>query len=112
MSAPDLPDLMQRLRALEAECAELRTENRRLRGTPNVPPEILLTARPDIASSVHQRSAEPEKIALFRTHFRGREDVYAVRWMGKTGSQDTRRPRSLTGHSVMRRASRRARCSR
>ena len=85
MSAPDSPELMQRIRALERECAELRAENRRLRNMPDVPPETVVAAHPDIAAPVHQRSAEPEKIALFRTLFRGREDVYAMRWTGKTG---------------------------
>jgi|GEM_PF-764273 Uncharacterized protein conserved in bacteria len=34
---------------------------------------------------VHNYSPPGEKIALFRSLFRGREDVYAVRWESKTG---------------------------
>ncbi|WP_082053371.1 TOTE conflict system archaeo-eukaryotic primase domain-containing protein [Gordoniibacillus kamchatkensis] len=34
---------------------------------------------------VHLKSSSEEKIALFRSLFRGREDVYPVRWMNKAG---------------------------
>jgi len=36
-------------------------------------------------SQVHLKSSSEEKIALFRSLFRGREDVYPVRWTNKTG---------------------------
>ncbi|SEC44196.1 DEAD/DEAH box helicase [Paenibacillus sp. GP183] len=35
--------------------------------------------------SVHNFSSPPEKIALFRSLFRGREDVFPMRWENKTG---------------------------
>jgi len=35
--------------------------------------------------AVHQYSKPEEKIALFRSLFRGREDVYPIRWTGKQG---------------------------
>lgn len=35
--------------------------------------------------SVHNYSTPDEKIALFRSLFRGREDVYPVRWESKNG---------------------------
>lgn len=35
--------------------------------------------------SISQRSAPADKIALFRSLFRGREDVYPLRWKGKAG---------------------------
>src|SRR5690606_18775794 len=34
---------------------------------------------------VHSKSSSEEKIALFRSLFRGREDVYPVRWTNKAG---------------------------
>jgi len=34
---------------------------------------------------VHSRSSSEDKIMLFRSLFRGREDVYAVRWTNKAG---------------------------
>jgi len=35
------------------------------------------------AASVHQYSKVEDKLALFRSYFRGREDVYPVRWNSK-----------------------------
>ncbi|MGG2200105.1 TOTE conflict system archaeo-eukaryotic primase domain-containing protein [Paenibacillus sp.] len=35
--------------------------------------------------SIHQYSSPKEKIELFRSLFRGRDDVYPVRWINKTG---------------------------
>ena len=35
--------------------------------------------------AVHNRSSNAEKIRLFRSLFRGREDVYAVRWESRSG---------------------------
>nr|WP_207671298.1 hypothetical protein [Paenibacillus cymbidii] len=37
------------------------------------------------AASVHQYSKVEDKLALFRSYFRGREDVYPVRWNSKQG---------------------------
>jgi len=36
-------------------------------------------------ATVHQYSKVEEKLALFRSYFRGREDIYPVRWNGKQG---------------------------
>lgn len=67
-----------------AELDRLRQENadlRRLLGTPSVPeaaPDLPLASAP-LPSADH--AATPEaKVALFRSLFRGRDDVYAVRW--------------------------------
>ncbi|WP_407919190.1 TOTE conflict system archaeo-eukaryotic primase domain-containing protein [Deferrisoma camini] len=34
---------------------------------------------------VHRLSPAAEKVALFRSLFRGRDDVYALRWESKKG---------------------------
>lgn len=74
-----------------AECQRLRQENHDLRqklGLPIVeptrsPPD---SDRPAINSAnVHSKSRPDEKVRLFRNLFRGREDVYAVRWEGRNG---------------------------
>jgi hypothetical protein len=76
---------------LAARCEQLEREIDRLRSLldqhgiaiPNAepgPPEV-----PPLASSALKT---PEKVALFRSLFRGREDVYARRWEspdGRTG---------------------------
>ncbi len=37
------------------------------------------------SSTVHQYSKVEEKLSLYRSYFRGREDVYPIRWNGKQG---------------------------
>jgi len=39
----------------------------------------------EVNPTVHRNSGVAEKIALYRSYFRGREDVYPVRWNGKQG---------------------------
>jgi hypothetical protein len=46
-------------------------------------PETNVADRPNV--SVAEIFTSDKKIALFRSLFRGREDVYAVRWEGKNG---------------------------
>jgi hypothetical protein len=87
------------------ECARLREENARLRrslGLPADPIQVPLEAAPSLFPTVEPlpvveaRSATADKIALFRTLFRGREDVYPVLWVsertGKKGYAPARRP--------------------
>lgn len=81
-----------RIAFLEAECAKLRVENDRLRalleerevsdgglgrgcGTASSAAEV----------SVRYDSPTADKVALFRSLFRGREDVYPIRWESKAG---------------------------
>jgi superfamily II DNA or RNA helicase len=88
---------------LLAEIEVLRAENRRLRELlgldgrgPDVPSArwspTLFTSEPPAAAStvvVDRSSSRAAKVALFRSLFAGREDVYAVRWensrTGKAG---------------------------
>ncbi|MBS3909088.1 MAG: hypothetical protein KGZ93_05620 [Actinobacteria bacterium] len=95
-------DLQLQLDAALAECARLRAENSRLKTllglaeteavspAESLPheqkaPEIIVLQQGNLFT-VTNRSSTEEKIALFRSLFRGREDVYAVRWEGKSGS--------------------------
>lgn len=81
-----------RIAVPEAECARLRAENESLRAIIQgrasrnavvTPPD---TPRPDPAdASVRHDSPTSEKVALFRSLFRGREDTYPLRWESKTG---------------------------
>ncbi len=87
---------------MEGELAELRAENARLRGllglderaeAPTTPWKPTLFSSEDPATPVPvgvDRGSPPEaKVALFRSLFAGREDVYAERWdnerTGKAG---------------------------
>ena len=74
-----------------AERERLRAENYRLReplGIPNaetLPPLPSLQPALNAAAAVNAKSSPEEKVKLFRSLFRGREDVYAVRWEGRNG---------------------------
>ncbi len=94
---------MDDLTAVRAECARLRAENARLRSLlepTGVGPKPAAGSNSRSPATMHTASAagpsEPNalvtsgstvaaKLALFRTLFRGRDDVYAVRWESKTG---------------------------
>ena len=74
-----------------AECERLRRENHDLRqklGLSTVEISVPLHA-PDsttiISATTNSKSSPEEKVKLFRSIFRGREDVYAVRWEGRNG---------------------------
>ncbi len=88
--------------ALRAECDRLLAENARLRARLGLAPEAAqpgpwpsspCAQSPSQAARGGQKagapvtsdSPVPAKIALFRSLFAGREDVFAVRWQSKTG---------------------------
>ena len=79
--------------ALRAECDHLRTDNARLRSLLALaeaePPQTAApTPRAAIPSSdatVTAGSGVAAKLALYRTLFCGREDVFALRWQSKAG---------------------------
>ena len=74
-----------------AECERLRAENRQLKErlgipqaestAPFTPPQAVPTPQAEVTS----KSSPDEKVTLFRSLFRGRDDVYAVRWEGRNG---------------------------
>jgi superfamily II DNA or RNA helicase len=89
MSAPDPID--PKLAEAIAECGRLREENRQLRawlGIPQVESTVSATsAKSGFTAQVEvtAKSSPDEKVKLFRSLFRGRDDVYAVRWEGRNG---------------------------
>ena len=75
-----------------AECERLRQENYDLRKRLELP--LVESATQSTASTfefnstvavVTSKSSPDEKVKLFRSLFRGREDVYAARWEGRSG---------------------------
>src|SRR6266446_2584786 len=93
-SMSDQHELEERVKTAQAECERLRKENVRLRamlGVHDPVPEHPVSSAAGSAptplpfDSVPEASTPEQKIALFRGLFRGREDVYAVRWEGKGG---------------------------
>lgn len=84
-------ELYNRIAQLEAECQQLRDENRLLKnqidlGTKKTNPFDLTSIKKsnDAKSITHEFSTEA-KIKLFRNLFKGREDVYSMRWDSKNG---------------------------
>ncbi len=81
-----------RIAALEAECAKLRAENEALRAIVHgeksgraAEGRAETTQLHAAETSVRHDSPTADKVALFRSLFRGREDVYPVRWESKAG---------------------------
>src|SRR3954453_16686061 len=71
-----------------AECERLREENGRLRervGLPQNETATLMAALPSLPIPVAKKFSPDEKVKMFRSLFRGREDVYALRWEGRNG---------------------------
>src|ERR1700678_1555549 len=86
MSASELPE--SKLAEALAECERLREENRQVRGRlgiPRIETSAPLASASDMPSVVAAKSSSEEKVKLFRSLFRGREDVYALRWEGRNG---------------------------
>jgi len=71
-----------------AECERLREENRRLRHRLGEPIAEVAAPCPPVPApegGVTAKSSPEKKVALFRSLFRCREDVHAVRWEGRHG---------------------------
>ena len=85
--------LRSRVSELTVECARLQRENEALRrrlGMQTAAVESVSATVPDpmpspLAGNLTNGSPAASKISLFRTLFRGRDDVFAVRWIGKDG---------------------------
>lgn len=81
-------DAENRLAKALAENSKLLAENQRLRKLLDIKsriPGIALCSEIRQPSVLDTKSTSDEKIRRFRTLFRGREDVYAVRWEAKGG---------------------------
>ena len=95
MTIPE--DIQAQLQKALEECASLRKENERLRKLLSlsseeiVPHSKLIISEPTLSyipaiPPVTNSSSIETQISLFRALFRGREDVYSVRWEGRKGN--------------------------
>ncbi len=92
-SKPSRDDTQEQLRSVQEECKRLRKENARLKAMLGIPESVeagIIPSHANLAEADSSKSgldlSTPEgKISLFRSLFRGREDVYAIRWEGKGG---------------------------
>lgn len=67
----ELADIDQRLAEIEQEKADLLARKSKLQQARNIPVSAQLTPN--------------QKVELFQSFFRGRSDVYAIRWQGSNG---------------------------
>ncbi len=79
------------LKSLESERAEILAKLEELRRKREAAIQVEETIAPFLKAAITMDSSSDEKIALFRSLFKGREDVYALRWesrkSGKSGFQ-------------------------
>ena len=92
MDMTDQNNIAELLKLAQEQCEKLRRENASLRamlGIQNSATKTIASAETNVVDRPNLTVAEvftpDKKIALFRSLFRGREDVYAVRWEGKGG---------------------------
>lgn len=100
-------DLQRRLDEASREVDRLRDENERLQtllGLSQRIPSIVTAAEvngrvsaPTPDALVHSSSSAAEKVALIRGLFRGRDDVYALRWENARTGQSGYVPAVLGG---------------
>jgi len=103
----DQDEIQVSLKEEHEECQRLREENDRLRGMLGIS-----HSTPDqnvSQSSLNPKSPPPaptevytpeRKIALFRNLFRGREDVFAIRWEGKGGKSGYLPAGAMDWHAI------------
>lgn len=82
----------QRLAEALAECERLQAENLRLKNRLGIqnekkPSQPISTLSASRTSAVNSKSTPEEKVKLFRSLFRGRDDIYAVRWEGRNNGK-------------------------
>ena len=89
---PGQGDIQERLKKMQEECQRLREENTHLRAMLGIdcsPTDKLFSKAVQVSklsyTGASAVSTPEEKIALFRNLFRGREDVFALRWEGRSG---------------------------
>jgi superfamily II DNA or RNA helicase len=89
---PDQHDVEKQLKSAKEETLRLREENSRLRSMLGISNSVVnghsgqsVQAAPESLTPSPKASTPEQKIGLFRSLFRGREDVYAVRWETKNG---------------------------
>jgi hypothetical protein len=76
-------DIQNRLKAATEECARLAEENRKLKRLLGIPEER--HKEQEKYSRIENQLSPEDKVALFRSIFRGRDDVYPVRWENREG---------------------------
>lgn len=97
-------DLFAAVRVLEAENARLRHRVQELKaGVQRQPQDVRALRNEEAAGAVTNESSVQRKLALYQRLFRGRDDVYAVRWEradGRSGYAPALRAGAPRGRGV------------
>ncbi len=85
-------DLMQKYNSLLEENKRLKDELALLKGEARLSMPELKIPSEFSTSTINKYSSSEEKISLFRSLFKGREDVFARRWYSKTTDKSGYQP--------------------
>lgn len=88
----DYQALLNKYNELLEENSRLKNENLELRKMLGVNDKVVTSCRQFSNANITKHSLPEEKIALFRSFFRGREDVFARRWYSKTTGKSGYQP--------------------
>lgn len=80
----DYQALLNKYNELLEENSRLKSENSKLRKQLGINDIFVTNCQPVLNATITKHSSPEEKIALFRSLFRGREDIFARRWYSKT----------------------------
>jgi len=98
-----ISELMARLTALERERAEIVVEINALRSVQNeriAAVKVVPSGRTD--DPIDRNSPIEMKLALFRRLFRGRSDVFPIRWENRTTGRSGYAPACANEHAINR----------
>src|SRR3989339_470828 len=87
MNFDDSPDLLKKLDDSIKECAHLKEENELLKKLLSIHNAASVSIKEKKVEFTSDKIAfsQEEKIKIFRNLFRGREDVFAIRWISRKG---------------------------
>ena len=85
-------ELQEKYKQALEEIESLRKENAKLKAMLGVPASAPFSHKTVPDAGINNRSGAEDKIALFRSLFRGREDVFARRWYSQTTGKSGYQP--------------------
>lgn len=85
-------DLLEKYNCLLEENKKLKAELYMLKGETSLTMPEKSTSPTTLISTINKHSSPEAKISLFRSLFKGREDVFARRWYSKTSNKSGYQP--------------------
>ena len=85
-------ELLQKYNASLEEINVLRKENIKLKSMLGIEDTGHISVMENVSGGINKYSSPEEKIGLFRSLFKGREDVFARRWQSRTSGKSGYQP--------------------